>query len=118
VKVGEQQIFIRVVLFLELFINFVSFIFYFIIFYFLQFIPLISGTVIFHWRILQTNRRKQFKIYEFKKHQIEVQESAHNSIIHIDGQAGWIFEWNNVSNFLVKNLTLIVDSFDTHKDLS
>lgn len=106
------------VLLLEFLIDFVSFVVHLIVFYFREFIALIGGAVVFDGRVLQSDGGEQFEVDEFEQHQIEVEEGAHDTIVHVDGQTRGVFEWDDVGDFLVQNLALVVYSFDAHEDLA
>lgn len=112
-KIGEQQIFSVALNILEFLINFVFLRIGFVLLgEFGEFVALIGWGVHFNGRIGESNGGIEFEVDKLEEDNIEIQESAHDSIIHIKRQVWRVFIGHNEGNFLTKDFGLVVDTFD------
>ena len=117
-KAVEKQMFVLFVLINKLFVNLILFI---IIVIFssnlFEVVSLVIRHVRFSWRVLEANTGVQLKIDELHQDNIKVQESRHNPVININWQIGWVLVWDQVSDFLVHDFGLVVDTLDADETL-
>lgn len=83
----------------------------------LKSVALVCWCFTFDRWILQPDTWVEFKIDELHQDDVKVQKCSHNSVINIQWQVSWVLVRNQVIDFLVHYLHLVIDALDTHEGL-
>ena len=116
-EVSEQQIFIVHLSILKLLIDLIPLLIVFLSLDRAEAVTLIGGRVFLDRRVLEACVEVEFVVDELEKHDVEVQEGGHDSIIYVDGQVGGVLERHDVGDVLAHYLRLVVHSFDANEHL-